>query len=61
MTFQAYELFTDSCALSYATPSHDGVWTVWRCVVLDIVFVVLSVAFFVVSAGYVIVCDRLMK
>jgi hypothetical protein len=32
-----------------------------RCVVLDIVFVVLSVAFFVVSAGYVIVCDRLMR
>lgn len=29
--------------------------------VLDLLFVALVVAFFVVSAGYVAVCDRLMK
>ena len=29
--------------------------------VLDLLFLVLVIAFFAVSAGYVVVCDRLMK
>jgi hypothetical protein len=49
-----YELFMDSCPLSYTWRLDDGF-------VLDLVFVALVMAFFVVSAGYVVACDRLMK